>query len=101
MKPVLVLPQIYHQQPPERGVEHRTAPHLRYGNGISQEWEMLAGVVVQHELHLVQLHQLPHAAVTHGQIIQELQCFADDLLAPAPVFQICYTEKKKKQTRWH
>ena len=45
-------------------------------------------MVVEHELHGVQLDEFAHTAVADGEVAEKLQRLADDALTAAPVLEI-------------
>ena len=77
--------------------EHLELPasHLCYGDVDPQEGVVLGGVVREEEGHLLQLDQLPHGAVAHAQVGQQLEGLGDDRLGAAPVLQVGDAEREE------
>ena len=49
----------------------------------------------EQEGHLLELDQLAHGAVAHGEVGEELQGLGDDRLVGAPVLQVRYAIRTK------
>jgi len=56
-------------------------------------------MVVKDKLDFFKFHKLSNTAIANREIIQQLQCFGDNLLTPPPVFQVSYSVKNSVVTK--
>lgn len=54
--------------------------------------------MIEYKLDFFKFNKFTDTAIADREIIQQLQCFGDNLLTPSPILQICNTEKKSTVT---
>lgn len=56
-------------------------------------------MIIQYELNLIELHNLAHATVANGQIVEDAQRFQNKVFVVAPVFQIGDAVETNKESK--
>jgi len=64
---------------------------LKPHNTLQPPQRMTHPMVIEHKLHSIELDEFAYAAITDGQVVQQLQRPRNYWLRAAPVLQIGYT----------